>query len=93
MKQPMRVMGVRRFKGDVEGNHHDFTKLRMEMPVPRNAANEIGAAEVTVNYGTADKFDELKGLKFPGLFLCDVEMSSKGLDCFSVEPMPAGAKA
>lgn len=89
MEMPLRVMGMRRFKGEIEGTMHDFCKVRLELPVPRKAENEVGANVVEALYGAADRWDELKGIKFPAVCLVDLEPSSKGYDCLSVKPMPA----
>ena len=36
------VIGVKKFKGEVEGNHYDTCKVRLMMRVSPDAENEAG---------------------------------------------------
>lgn len=90
MQQKLRVLGARRFKGEVEGTNYDFTKLRIELPVSRKADNETGTSMVEASYGKSDAYDALlEQFKFPCECVVDVEMTSKGMDVFGIEPVKA----
>lgn len=87
MEMKIRVLGARCFNDEVEGKRYNFTKLRLEMPVPRNAQNEFGTNIVEANYGDAVNFDQIKAMgKFPMECLVDLEPSSKGFDVVSLKP-------
>lgn len=87
MESKIRVLGARRFNDAVEGKSYNFTKVRLEMPVPRNSENELGTNVVEANYGDASKFVELMAMgKFPMDCLVDLEPSSKGFDVVSIKP-------
>lgn len=88
MFQQMRVLGIRRFNDSVEGKNYDFTKVRIEIPVPRNAENECGTNVVEAVYGKSSSYEELRAkFKFPCVCSLDVEMTSKGLDVLAIEPV------
>ena len=42
MEQKIRVLGVKGFKGEVEGKRYDSCKVRLEMPVPSRSETEVG---------------------------------------------------
>ena len=89
MLQKRRIIGVRRFNDQVEGKAYNFTKLRVELPVPRNATNEMGCDVVDVTWGDATNYDKLSHLKFPLDMEIDLEITSKGTDCFDLK-IPQG---
>jgi hypothetical protein len=88
MEMKLRVMGVRRFHDEIEGKKYDFTKVRLEMPVPRNAENECGTNVVEATIGKAIEYDALRTkFNFPCDCLVDLEPSSKGYDVLSIKPV------
>lgn len=87
MEHQYRVMGVRRFNDEVEGKRYDFTKVRIEMPVPRSAENEVGVNVVEAIIGKSDVYAEYAKLPFPGLYLVDLELTSRGFEVFSLKPV------
>lgn len=93
MKQQMRVLGCKRGKGVYEGTPYDFTKLRVEVPVPRNSENESGAACEDVTVGKSDAYEQWNCFTFPGEFIVDAEISSRGLAIYSIEPVAKAVKA
>lgn len=96
MEMSLRVLGARHFKDTIEGKAHDFTKVRLEVSVPRNSTAEIGTNVVEAGYGDASRFADLKKLKFPCMCIVDLEPSSKGYDVIGdIRPVkgPEGAKA
>lgn len=87
------VTGMRRFKGDVEGQHHDFTKLRVQFKAAtKNKENELGYGELEMKIGDHTEFDKLKHLPFPLPFELEIENTTKGMEIVSFKPM-APAKA
>lgn len=93
MEMRLRIMGGRKFAGDVEGMQHDFFKLRVEMPVPRKAENEFGAAQVEMKMGVASLMaDFQKTYPCPAEYICDVEPNSKGWDILGIRHLDAPAK-
>lgn len=88
MQQKLRVLGARKFNDSVEGKTYNFTKLRIELPVPRNAENEMGCNVVEALYGKADAYEELRrDYKFPCECFVDLEVTSKGMDVLNIEPV------
>lgn len=92
MKMTMTVLGARRFNDTVEGQAYDFTKLRVQMPVPDESGNEVGYTSTDIPFGTSKNFDQLKGLKFPAEYELDIEMTSKGYTCKGFRAIGAAAQ-
>lgn len=93
MEQKYRVLGIKGFKGNVEGQSFDSCKVRLELPVPRNAKNEVGCAEKEASFGDFSNFEKHRGIKFPCDCMVDVEMNSRGIEVFSLHPILEKAKA
>lgn len=93
MLQKMHVMGFKFFNDMVEGKKYNSTTLRIEIPVPRNSKSEFGTDRIEVKWGEADNAEKIKHLKFPGDYELDVEMTSKGLECFDFKVPVSGVKA
>lgn len=93
MEQRVQVLGVKGFKGTVEGTSYDSTTLYVVLPVSRNSKTEVGYNVREVKFGTEEEFQKLKSLKFPLLAELDLEMTTKGVDCFSFKPVPSSAAA
>lgn len=64
-KQTMTLIGVKRFKGDIEGQQFDTCKLRFLMPVQSDAINEMGFGIAEFTYGTSSNYEQFKGVKLP----------------------------
>ncbi|GAB1393792.1 hypothetical protein MASR1M60_19560 [Rhodocyclaceae bacterium] len=93
MKQTMRVLGCKRGKGVYEGTPYDYTRLRVEVPVPRNSENESGCACEDVTVGKHADYETWNRYTFPGEFIVDAEISSRGLAIYSIEPVAKAVKA
>ena len=65
MQQRATVVGVKRFKGEVEGNHYDTCKVRVMMRVPPDSENECGFNVIDVRYGHSDRYESLARMNFP----------------------------
>lgn len=60
------ILGAKAFKGEVDGQSHDFTKLYVEEPFSSDNENAKGTAAVEFNAGKSDLFySHLKSLPFP----------------------------
>ena len=65
LTQRATIIGAKMFRGDVEGNHYDNTKIRVMMPVPADSHREVGLNVTELKLGTSDKFDALRRMQFP----------------------------
>jgi hypothetical protein len=92
MEQQFRVLGIKGFKGEVEGQHYDSCKVRLEMPVSRNSKNEVGMDVKEAAFGDYSNFEKLREIKFPCVCIVDVEMTTRGLDVFALRPVPGLAE-
>lgn len=63
--QKAQIIGVKKFKGDVDGNHYDSCKLRILMPVPKDSEREKGFNVAEVSFGDSSNFEKFSGLSFP----------------------------
>ena len=92
MEQRLTVLGVKCFNDQIEGKQYNFTKVVLQLPVSRNSTTQKGFNAVEAMYGDSKNFDTLKDLPFPCVCIVDAEMTTKGVDVFSVRPETA-AKA
>jgi hypothetical protein len=90
MEQKIRVLGVKGFKGEVEGKRYDSCKVRLEMPVPSRSETEVGNNVVEASYGDFAQFEHLRKLKWPAMCVCEVEMTTRGVEVLSIRPVEAG---
>lgn len=86
--QSYQVVGVKGFKGDVEGKIHDNCKIRVLIRVSERAGTELGYNVVEWPYGNEENYQKLKAsvttgaIKFPCQLELDVEDTSKGREVF-----------
>lgn len=73
-KQTMTLIGVKRFKGDVEGQQFDTCKLRFLMPVQADAPNEMGFGIAEFAYGSSGNYEQFRGVKLPAEVDVTLEM-------------------
>jgi len=83
------ILGVRKFNDTVEGTKYDFTKVRVMMPVPDGAENEIGYNVTEMPFGDHKNFDKFEKLAFPAKVNLELVATSKGYDFAGFEPLPA----
>lgn len=94
MEMKLRVLGGRRFNDSIEGKVYDFTKLRIEMPVPRKSENEWGNNVIEANVGDHKLADHYRAhFTFPGEFFVELEPTSKGFDVIGIRPVEQAKKA
>jgi hypothetical protein len=82
MENVYQVVGCKGFKGEVEGVNYDSTTLYVLLPVSKRAGTESGYNVKEVKYGKEDEFQKLKGLPFPLKAELDLEINTKGIECF-----------
>lgn len=65
------VMGVTRFKGEIDGNHIDSCSVLIAAPLSDNAGNGIGFGVAKISYGDSLNFNKFQHLTFP----CEMELA------------------
>lgn len=76
MKQKILVLAIRKFKGEVDSNKHDFTKITY-VPFEPNSIDtdtEKGNYSKELVYGTSEEFDKLSNHSYPSIFEADLEV-------------------
>jgi hypothetical protein len=92
MQGNLTVLGIKQFKGTVEGLAFDHTKLLVSLPFPRaRAESNLGFDVIEVPYGKSDNFEQFKGKKFPLTIDADYEVTTKGLEVFELKILLAPA--
>jgi hypothetical protein len=59
----MTIVGMKRFKGDVDGKQYDSTTLFVAMSM--GGENAQGSTVVEFKYGSSDNYSKLAGTGFP----------------------------
>ena len=85
MMQRYELMGCKGYKGDVDGVHYDSCTLYVKMPVSKRSGNEAGFDAMKVKYGKEEEYQKLKGLPFPVMVDLDLEINTKGVECFDLK--------
>lgn len=80
IKQAFNVLGVKRFKGDVEGKQYDNTKLIVVMDTSERSGNAMGMDATEMPYGDSSNFDKFQGMKFPCQLELTVNLTTKGYE-------------
>jgi len=83
------ILGARKFNDSVEGTDYDFTKVRVMMPVPDGAENEIGFNVTEMQFGDHKNFDKFEKHTFPLKAKLDLVATSKGYDFVGFEAVAA----
>lgn len=63
------VMGITRFKGEVEGSQIDSCSVLIAAPLNDTAGNAVGFGVAKIPYGESGNFDKFRNLRFP----CEME--------------------
>jgi len=93
MDQRVQVLGCKGFKGEVEGTTYDSTTLYVVLPVSKRAGTEAGYNVKEVKFGKEEEFQKIKGLPYPIMAELDLEINTKGIECFAFKPVgPAQQK-
>lgn len=95
MKTQVTVLGAKFFKGDLEGQKHDFTKLFVQMPVSENETDSYGSCGfnvVEMKYGTSEEYPRIKSFSLPAVLDVTLRLTTKGYEITGVKlPTPARA--
>lgn len=83
------ILGARRFNDTVEGTKHDFTKVRVSMPVPDGNRNEVGFNSVEMVFGTHENFMRFENLIFPCEAEIELMATTKGYEFLNFKPNQA----
>jgi len=97
MKAPYQVIGMRFFKGDMDGVLHDFTKLSLMVRRTSKKGDGFGQSGfdvLEVNAGDSGNYHKLQHVTFPASLELDLEPTNKGFECLEVTiPARTAAKA
>lgn len=80
IKQVMKLLGAKRFKGNVEGVDYDSTKLYVVMEVSERNGTEVGFNAAQLVFGKSDNYDKVKDLPLPCDVNLTISMTTKGLE-------------
>ena len=93
MQDRYQVLGCKGFKGEVEGVSYDSSTLYVVLPVSKRAGTEAGFNVKEVKFGKEEEFQKLKGLPFPIMAELDLEVNTKGIECFGFKAISPSAPA
>ena len=78
MTYPATLLGAKKFKGDIDGNHIDSCSLLVATPLPSQSGNSVGFTAATMKFGSSQNFERVAGLSYPVEVNLTVEMTSTG---------------
>jgi len=87
--QRVTVLGVRHFNDTIEGQKHDFTKVRVLMDVPENSKTESGKNVAEWPWGDHENYGKVKHLTFPIEADLTITATSKGFEVNEFKPIGA----
>lgn len=96
VKAQLQVLGAKFFKDVMDGTPHDFTKLRVSMPVSEKDAPTYGACGenvVEMKFGKADEYQKLKHLPFPVMAELSLKLTTDGYEVVGFKAITAQVKA
>ena len=59
------IMGVTKFKGEIEGNQIDTCTMFRATPFNVESGNAVGVGLAKLRFGDSSNFEKFKNLKFP----------------------------
>ncbi len=92
VKSTNTVLGVKFFKGLIEGQHHDTTKLFVVMPVSekdQETYGRCGMDAIDIKFGTAEEYPKLKNLQFPLQAELTLKLTTSGYECVGFRALQA----
>lgn len=89
IQQRMTVLGARHFNDSVEGQKHDFTKLRVQLDVPESSKYEVGKNVSEMVWGDHENFAKIKHLPFPVEMELTMNATTKGFEVLDCKPIAA----
>lgn len=72
------VMGITRFKGEVENNKIDTCSVFVAMPLDNSKGNALGFSVVKIPYGDSSNFEKFQRMEFPATMQCAFQSVSTG---------------
>lgn len=84
VKAVLTVLGAKFFKGAIEGQNHDTTKLFVAMPVSekdQETYGKCGHHAIDIKFGKSDEYAKLKSLPFPVQAELSLELTTDGYEC------------
>lgn len=85
MQSQLTIVGVKQFKGEVEGQHFDHTKCVVLLPYPKaRATSNLGFESLEAPYGLSDNFKRFDGKRFPIVAECEYEVTTKGIEIVDI---------
>lgn len=83
-QQRLQVVGIKFFNDKVEGQHYDFMKLRVLMPVPADSKTQKGFDVVELACGKAEEAERFANVTFPCVVDCEIALTNKGYEVSNV---------
>lgn len=80
VKMQAQILGAKGFKGTVEGQSFDSTKLYVVMETSDRAGTEVGFNATPLPWGKQENFEKIKSLKFPFQADLVVNVTTKGME-------------
>lgn len=77
-KSIVTVTGLKKFKGDVEGNSYDSTTAYIQMDMDETKKTARGFATQDFNIGTSEVFDKLFSVSLPFQAEATFEITTNG---------------
>ncbi|MDO4433727.1 MAG: hypothetical protein Q4B82_04020 [Alysiella sp.] len=72
------IMGITRYKGEVEGNKIDSCSVLVAMPLDISKGNALGFSVVKIPYGDSSNFDKFQRIEFPATMQCAFQSVATG---------------
>ena len=72
------IVGVKRFKGNIDGSDIDQCKVLVLTPMDASSGNAIGSSVSEYRFGGSDNFERFKDFSFPFLADLFIEMTTNG---------------
>ena len=73
MKVQSQIVGVKKFKGDVEGKHYDSCKVLVLNALDSSQDTAMGSSVSEYKFGESANFERFRGQAFP--FMAELELS------------------
>lgn len=87
------VTGIKKFKGDVEGQHHDTTTIYVKTRMDESRGTSKGYATAEYKWGDSSNYEKVAHLKLPMMAELDLEQVTNGKTvktvCFDLRPVIA----
>lgn len=72
------ILGVKKFKGDIDGTLYDQCKVLIATPLDVSNGNALGLSVSEYRFGTSENFDRFLNLEFPIKADLLLEMTTNG---------------